>query len=66
MTEVGEARVESSFGGLVDALDRIIGGGAVVAGDIVIGLDDIDLIKVDLRLLLAGIEGVPASGEESS
>jgi hypothetical protein len=48
---------------MVDALDTIIGEGAVVAGDIVITLDGIDLIKLDLRLLLAGIQGEPvASG----
>jgi hypothetical protein len=51
----------ASFAGLVDALDAIIGEGAVVAGDLVIALDDIDLIRLDLRLLLAGVSGVPAT-----
>jgi hypothetical protein len=63
MTELRQAtRVDSSLGGLVDALDTIIDEGAVVAGDIIITLDGIDLIRLDLRLLLAGIEGEPATG----
>ena len=49
-----------SLAGLVDALDAILADGAVVNGDVVIGLDGIDLIRLDLRLLLAGIQGVPA------
>jgi Gas vesicle protein len=56
--EVTTAR--SSLGGLIDALDAVIADGVVVAGDVVIALDGIDLIRLDLRLLLAGIEGVPA------
>lgn len=46
-----------SLDGLVDALDRIVDGGAAVAGDLVIAIDGIELIRVDLRLLIAGIEG---------
>jgi hypothetical protein len=56
--EVTTAR--SSLGGLIDALDAVIADGVVVAGDVVIALDGIDLIRLDLRLLLAGVEGVPA------
>jgi hypothetical protein len=66
MPEVREVTTaRSSLGGLVDALDAVIAEGVVVAGDVVIALDGIDLIRLDLRLLLAGIEGVPAgsSGE---
>jgi Gas vesicle protein len=51
----------ASLSGLVDALDAVIGEGAVVAGDIVITLGDIDLIRLDLRLLLAGIQGEPTA-----
>jgi hypothetical protein len=61
MTELREvAGGRTSLTGLVDALDAIIGEGAVVVGDVVIALDGIDLIRLDLRLLLAGIEGTPA------
>ena len=43
----------SSDVALVDLLDRVIGGGVVVSGDIVIGIADVDLIYLGLRLILA-------------
>jgi hypothetical protein len=49
-----------SFDGLIDMLDRLIGDGAVVAGDVLVALDGIELIRLDLRLLLSGIQGQPA------
>lgn len=58
-------RASASLGGLVDALDAVIADGAVVAGDVVIAIDGIDLVRLDLRLLLAGIQGVPATEEQS-
>lgn len=42
--------------GLGDLLDRLLERGAVVSGDIVIGLADIDLVLVELRALLTGVE----------
>jgi hypothetical protein len=41
---------------VVDLLDRVIESGAVLTGDVVISLAGIDLIRLDLRLLLAGVE----------
>ena len=38
---------------LVDLLDRVIGGGVVVAGDIVLSIADVDLVYLGLRLVLA-------------
>ncbi len=38
---------------LVDLLDRVIGGGVVVSGDIVLGIADVDLVYLGLRLVLA-------------
>lgn len=40
---------------LVNALDRILEKGAVVAGDIVISVADIDLIYLSLRVLLCSV-----------
>jgi hypothetical protein len=60
MSEVRTTSAGTSLGGLIDVLDTVLAEGAVVAGDVVIALDGIDLIRLDLRLLLAGIEGVPA------
>lgn len=41
---------------LVDLLDRLVDRGAVVSGDVVIALADIELIRLDLRLLLVGTQ----------
>jgi len=66
MTEIRNAtHAGASLGGLIDALDTVIAGGAAVAGDVVIALDGVDLIKLDLRLLLTGIQGVSAADGES-
>lgn len=40
---------------LVDILDRVIGRGTVVSGEIVIGVADVDLIRISLRALLASV-----------
>lgn len=63
-----ETRMSTSLAGLADALDAVIGKGAVVAGDVVIALEGVDLIKLDLRLLLAGIDCAPvrSTGEPGS
>jgi hypothetical protein len=41
---------------IVDLLDRVVHGGAVINGDVIITLAGIDLIRLDLRLLLIGIQ----------
>lgn len=41
---------------LVDLLDRVVDTGVALSGDLVISLADIDLIRLDLRLLLVGID----------
>ena len=41
---------------LADLLDRVVDRGAFVSGDVIIQLAGIDLIRLDLRLLLIGIE----------
>lgn len=41
---------------LVDLLDRVVDRGVVISGDVIIQIAGIDLIRLDLRLLLIGIE----------
>lgn len=41
---------------LLDLVDRIIDRGAVIHGQVVLSVADVDLVKLDLRLLLAGVE----------
>jgi len=38
---------------LVDLIDRLIGGGVVLTGDIVLSIADVDLVYLGLRLVLA-------------
>lgn len=40
---------------LVDILDRVIGRGVVVSGEIVIGIADVDLVRLSLRVLLSSV-----------
>jgi hypothetical protein len=47
---------------LVDLLDRVLATGVVVTGDVTISLADIDLIRLDLRVLLASVASIDASG----
>ena len=40
---------------LVDLLDRLLGAGVVVAGDVTISLAGVDLITIHLRALIATV-----------
>lgn len=40
---------------LVDLLDRLLGGGVVIAGDLVISIADVDLVQVSLRALITTV-----------
>ncbi len=50
-TRAGVAQVS-----LIDLLDRLLQGGIVIQGDIVLSAADIDLVKVDLALVIAAID----------
>jgi len=53
---------------LIEVLDKVLDKGAVVAGDIVISVADVDLIYIGLKVLLSSVEtmerlrGAPMSG----
>lgn len=53
---------------LVEVLDRVLDKGAVVSGDIVISVADIDLIYIGLKVLVSSVEtmerlrGAPMAG----
>jgi hypothetical protein len=40
---------------LVDLVDRLLGGGVVIAGDITLSVADVDLVYVGLRALVASV-----------
>lgn len=40
---------------LIDLIDRLLGGGVVIAGDITLAAADVDLVYVGLRALIASV-----------
>jgi hypothetical protein len=40
---------------LIDLIDRLLGGGVVIAGDITLAAADVDLVYVSLRALIASV-----------
>lgn len=40
---------------LVDLLDRLLGGGVVIAGEVTLAVADIDLVHVSLRALVSSV-----------
>jgi hypothetical protein len=47
---------------LIDLVDRLLGGGVVIAGDITLAVADVDLIYVGLRALVTSV----ATAEENN
>ncbi len=41
---------------LIDLLDRLLQGGIVIQGDIVLSAADIDLVNLDLRLVIGAVD----------
>lgn len=56
---VGESSASAGFGAaqmsLVDLLDRLLGTGVVLAGDVVISLAGVDLVQVRLNALITSV-----------
>ncbi|MBB4703526.1 gas vesicle protein [Sphaerisporangium siamense] len=42
---------------LVDLLDRLLAGGVVVTGDLVLSIADIELVRISLRALIMSVRG---------
>ncbi|WP_370969100.1 gas vesicle protein GvpJ [Amycolatopsis sp. cg9] len=57
--EVVRLTGDSPAEAVADLLDRVVHRGAVVTGDVIISLAGIDLVRLDLRLLLLGLEEAP-------
>jgi len=41
---------------LVDLLDRLLSGGVVIQGEIMLAAADIDLVALDVRVLIAAVD----------
>ena len=47
---------------LVDLVDRLLGGGVVIAGDITLAVADVDLVYVQLRALVSAVATAKEKG----
>ncbi|MFC4464396.1 gas vesicle protein GvpJ [Streptomyces xiangluensis] len=43
---------------LIDLLDRLLQGGVVITGDLVLSIADVDLVRIDLRAVIAPVAAV--------
>ncbi|TQC46268.1 gas vesicle protein [Rhodococcus sp. WS4] len=43
---------------LVDLLDRVLGGGVVITGEITLSLADVDMVRISLRTLIASVSAL--------
>lgn len=40
---------------LIDLIDRLLAGGVVLSGEVILAAADIDLVRVDLRALISSV-----------
>lgn len=57
MTAIAEQDVA-----LIDLVDRLLGGGVVIFGDIMLAVADVDLVYVGLRALIASVATAEEKG----
>jgi hypothetical protein len=50
-----EGRLPSERVALVDLLDRLLAGGVVVSGDLILSIADIDLVRISIRALIMSV-----------
>lgn len=43
---------------LVDLLDRVLGGGVVLAGEVTLSLADVDMVTISVRALVASVSAL--------
>jgi hypothetical protein len=49
---------------LVDLLDRLLAGGVVLSGDLVISVADIDLVRVSIRALIMSVRQMEEASDD--
>ncbi|MEQ4715216.1 gas vesicle protein GvpJ [Nonomuraea sp. B19D2] len=58
---VADDRIPPERVALVDLLDRLLAGGVVLTGDLVLSIADVDLVRISLRTIIVSIEGDEAA-----
>ena len=61
-----EAVVSERDVSLVEVLDRALGAGVVITGDVTLSLADIDLVHLNLRLVLGSVPTLFGEGNDNS
>ncbi len=51
---------------LVDLLDRLLGSGVLVAGDVVVSLAGVDLVEIRLHLMISSVRAEMAERREAA
>jgi len=51
---------------LAEALDRVLNRGAVLRGDVVVSVADVDLLYLDLRVILSSIDTAMSENVEAT
>jgi hypothetical protein len=57
MTEVLPAQDDRRIA-LVDLLDRVLAGGVVISGEVVLSVADVDLVVISLRTLVSSVSSL--------
>jgi Gas vesicle protein len=65
MTEVLPADNDRRLA-LVDLLDRVLAGGVVIHGDVVLSIADVDLVVISLRTLISSVGSLLPAEEAGS
>ena len=50
---------------LLDLVDRVLEKGVLISGDIVLSVADVDLVRLDLRLLLGAVDAITSAGPDN-
>ncbi|MGC4117104.1 MAG: gas vesicle protein [Myxococcales bacterium] len=51
---------------LVELVDRVLGKGAVIAGDVVIAVSGVDLVRLELQVVLGSVDALTRSREPAA
>ncbi|MFE3451679.1 gas vesicle protein [Nonomuraea sp. NPDC059194] len=60
-----EGRLPPERVALVDLLDRLLAGGVVVSGDLVLSIADIDLVRISVRALIMSVRECDSTQDHS-
>lgn len=63
MTEVLPAESDRRIA-LVDLLDRVLAGGVVISGEVVLSIADVDMVVISLRTLISSVSTLMADDQD--